>query len=261
MDLLVVDPLFRCFVSFLIVFCLDFDDIQKLSQNEDTKQLYARSDILLTMLPKSFCLSSFFVIVILFILQFVTIRGLLLSAMNTCEFEAPPALKSGEYNTDLPLLKGSVDLVVPSETGYNFLESQDFGAILRAHKKAVLFAVPGAFTPTCSAKHLPGFIERADEIRAKGVEEIYCLSVNDKYVMKSWAESTQNCLRNRIVLVADGNAEFTSALNAVNDRRSGRMGIRSQRYALIVENGAIVYAFRDSSGLANSSAENILLHL
>lgn len=192
-----------------------------------------------------------------FILQFVTIRGLLLSAMNTCEFEAHPAL----YNTDLLLLKGTVDLVVPSETGYNFLESQDFGAILRTHEKAVLFAVPGAFTPTCSAKHLPGFIERAAEIRAKGVEEIYCLSVNDKYVMRSWAESTQNCLQNRIVLVADGNAEFTSALNAVNDRRSGRMGIRSQRYALIVENGAIVHVFRDSSGLANSSAENLLSQL
>jgi peroxiredoxin len=156
---------------------------------------------------------------------------------------------------------GSVDLVVPSVDGYSFVDNQDFGEILRKHKKAVVFAVPGAFTPTCSGKHLPGFIEQANEMRSRGVEAIYCLSVNDKYVMKAWGESTLNCLSQSVILVADGNAAFTKAFGAENDRASGRMGLRSQRYGFIVEEGKVTHLFHDTSGLNKSSAENLLLHL
>lgn len=104
-----------------------------------------------------------------------------------------------------------------------------------ADKKIVLFALPGAFTPTCSASHLPGYVVNADELFAKGVDVIACLSVNDSFVMKAWAEA-QNA--EKITMIADGGAEFTKALGL--EMETGNFGgTRSQRYAMIVDNGKV----------------------
>ena len=106
-------------------------------------------------------------------------------------------------------------------------------------KKVVLFALPGAFTPTCSAAHLPGFVARHDEIKAKGVDTIACLSVNDHFVMKAWGED-QN-VEDNILMLADGNGSFTQALGLEIDRTAANMGIRSQRYAMIVDDGVVTH--------------------
>ena len=136
-------------------------------------------------------------------------------------------------------------------------EKVDLGSVLSSHKKAVLFAVPGAFTPTCSAQHLPGFIAKANELKSKGVEAIYCLSVNDRFVMRAWSEATPGCA-DSIKMIADGNADYTKALDLVKDATGSTMGIRSKRYAAIIENGKITSLQTDEKGLVNSSAEKIL---
>jgi len=108
-------------------------------------------------------------------------------------------------------------------------------AELFATKKVVLFAVPGAFTPTCSAAHLPGYVVSADELKAKGVDLIICLSVNDAFVMQAWGES-QNA--ENIMMLGDGDGSYTKALGLEMDT-AGFGGIRSQRYAMIIENGKV----------------------
>ena len=110
---------------------------------------------------------------------------------------------------------------------------------LLAGKKAVLFAVPGAFTPLCSAKHLPGFIEKAAEIKAKGVDAIYCLAVNDAFVMGAWAKDRG--AGDAVTLVADGSADFTKAMGLEMDGSNFGMGIRSQRYAAVIEDGVVTH--------------------
>lgn len=100
-------------------------------------------------------------------------------------------------------------------------------------KKVVLFAVPGAFTPTCSAKHLPGFVEHATDLKAKGVDTIICMSVNDAFVMQAWAQS-QN-VDGAITMLADGSAAFTKALGLELDLMGRGMGVRSQRFALVAD--------------------------
>ena len=104
-------------------------------------------------------------------------------------------------------------------------------------KKVVLFALPGAFTPTCSAKHLPGFVQNASAIRAKGVDTIACLSVNDAFVMGAWGKDQK--VGDKVMMLADGNAEFTRALGLENDNSSYGMGLRSKRYAMVVDNGVV----------------------
>jgi len=106
---------------------------------------------------------------------------------------------------------------------------------LFANKKVVLFAVPGAFTPTCSAAHLPGYVVSADELKAKGVDAIICLSVNDAFVMNAWGES-QNA--ENIMMLADGDGSYTKALGLSMDTAAFG-GIRSQRYAMIIDNGEV----------------------
>jgi peroxiredoxin len=103
-------------------------------------------------------------------------------------------------------------------------------------KKVVLFAVPGAFTPTCSAAHLPGFVVNADKIKAKGVAAIVCVSVNDAFVMDAWAKDKN---AEEIIMVGDGNGDFTEAMGLVLDGSGFGLGKRSQRYAMIVEDGVI----------------------
>jgi peroxiredoxin len=103
-------------------------------------------------------------------------------------------------------------------------------------KKVVLFALPGAFTPTCSAAHLPGFVANADKLKAKGVDDIVCLSVNDAFVMGAWGKA-QNA--DQVHMVADGNANFARAVGLELDLTARGMGVRSQRYAMIVEDGVV----------------------
>ncbi len=126
--------------------------------------------------------------------------------------------------------------------------------------KTVLFALPGAFTPTCSAKHLPGFIQNADAIRAKGVDRIVCLSVNDAFVMGAWAEAQG--AGDKVVLAADGNGDFTRAMGLDFDGSNFGMGIRSQRYAAVIENGVVTkLAVEAPMQFEVSSAEAILAAL
>ena len=98
------------------------------------------------------------------------------------------------------------------------------------NKKIVLFGIPGAFTPTCSEEHFPGYIKLYDKIISKGVNDIYCLSVNDKYVMKSWLISYSE--EHSIFGIADGNAQITTYFNLVSDKTSSHMGFRSQRFVM-----------------------------
>jgi len=126
--------------------------------------------------------------------------------------------------------------------------------------RAALFAVPGAFTPTCSARHLPGFIEKAAQIRAKGVDRIACTSVNDVFVMDAWAKD-QGADAD-IMMLADGNADFARAAGLVMDGSKFGMGDRSQRYAMIVNDGVIEALFvEEGGGFDVSSADHVLKHL
>jgi peroxiredoxin len=104
-------------------------------------------------------------------------------------------------------------------------------------KKVVLFAVPGAFTPTCSAKHLPGFVEKAGDIKGKGVDTIACLAVNDAFVMGAWGKA-QNT-GDKVLMLADGAAAFTKQLGLDLDLTGPGMGVRSKRYAMLVDNGTV----------------------
>jgi len=127
-------------------------------------------------------------------------------------------------------------------------------------KKVVLFAVPGAFTPTCSAKHLPGFVSKADEIKAKGVDSIICLAVNDAFVMDAWGKAQH--AGEAVVMAADGNAEFTRALGLEFDASAFGMGVRAQRFALIVDDGVVEGVFVEAPmKFQVSSAEAILEQL
>ncbi|MGH8994838.1 MAG: peroxiredoxin [Acidimicrobiales bacterium] len=126
--------------------------------------------------------------------------------------------------------------------------------------KVVLFAVPGAFTPTCSDHHLPGFVVRADEIRTKGVDTIACLSVNDPFVMGAWGKD-QN-VGEAVLMLSDGNGEFTKAMGLEMDGSGFGLGVRSQRYAAIIEDGVITSLFVEPNpGLDVSSAESVLAAL
>jgi len=124
-------------------------------------------------------------------------------------------------------------------------------------KKVVLFALPGAFTPTCSAKHLPGFVQSAEALRKKGVDAIACLSVNDAFVMGAWGKD-QN-VGDKVMMLADGNGEFTRALGLENDNSAYGMGQRSKRYAMVVENGVVKALNVEKPGAFEvSSAEAVM---
>jgi peroxiredoxin len=108
---------------------------------------------------------------------------------------------------------------------------------LFAGKKVVLFALPGAFTPTCSASHLPGYVVASDDLFAKGVDRIVCLSVNDAFVMDAWGQ--QHNADDQVMMIADGSGHFTRALGLELDLDAAGMGIRSQRYAMVVNDGVV----------------------
>ncbi len=124
-------------------------------------------------------------------------------------------------------------------------------------KKVVLFALPGAFTPTCSAKHVPGFVQHADDIRGKGVDTIACVSVNDAFVMNAWGKD-QNA-GDKVLMLADGNGEFTDKMGLGFDASGFGMGKRSQRYAMLVDNGTIKALNVEKPGAFDvSSAEAVM---
>ena len=129
---------------------------------------------------------------------------------------------------------------------------------LFAGKKVVLFALPGAFTPTCSASHLPGFVVNADKIKAKGVDEIVCLSVNDAFVMDAWGEA-QNA--EEIHMVADGNADFAKAVGLELDLIARGMGVRLQRFAMIVEDGVVKHLNVEAPGKFEISSAETMMEL
>lgn len=147
----------------------------------------------------------------------------------------------------------SVDLQIMGDGGPRNVNTNDlFGG-----KRVVLFALPGAFTPTCSAAHLPGFLVQADAIKNKGVDSIICLSVNDAFVMSAWGHD-QN-VEDQIVMAADGNGDFTRMIGLEMDGRGVGMGMRSQRYAMIVEDGVVTSLSIDKpKTFESSSAEAIL---
>jgi len=127
-------------------------------------------------------------------------------------------------------------------------------------KKIIIFGVPGAFTPTCSEKHLPGFYKNYNSFKLKGIEDIFCLSVNDPYVMKSWLSSYNQ--ENTIKGIADGNAEIANLLNVTSDKSSNYMGVRCDRFAMVVKNNIIDEIYIEKPGTLDvSSAENILTKL
>jgi len=124
-------------------------------------------------------------------------------------------------------------------------------------KKVVVFSVPGAFTPTCDAKHLPGFVQSADKIRAKGVDSIVCMAVNDVFVMNAWGKASK--VGDKIVMLADGNGEYAKALGLELDGRGYGMGQRGQRFAIIVKDGVATHVNVEAPGeFKVSSAEYVL---
>jgi peroxiredoxin len=125
-------------------------------------------------------------------------------------------------------------------------------------KKVVLFAVPGAFTPTCSVSHLPGFVVHVDDIKAKGVDTVACMSVNDVFVVDAWSKASN---AEHLLMLADGNADFTTAIGLTLDGTGFGMGTRSQRFAMVVDNGVVSLLNVDQAALEVSSAEAILAAL
>jgi peroxiredoxin len=124
------------------------------------------------------------------------------------------------------------------------------------NKKVVMFAVPGAFTPGCSLTHLPGYVVKADEIKAKGVDSIICMSVNDAFVMDAWGKA-QNA--EHIIMLADGNADLTKAMGLELDGNGFGMGIRCKRMAMVVDNGVVKhFVIEPPGGIVESSADAIL---
>ena len=128
------------------------------------------------------------------------------------------------------------------------------------NKKIVLFGIPGAFTPTCSEEHFPGYIRLYDQIINRGIDNIFCLSVNDKHVMKSWLISYSE--EHKIFGIADGNAEITRYFNLISDKTKNHMGFRSSRFAMIIDDNQVKEIKIENPGeLKVSSAENILKSL
>ena len=124
-------------------------------------------------------------------------------------------------------------------------------------KKVALFAVPGAFTPTCSQRHLPGYVEKAAELKAKGIDQIACVAVNDAFVMGAWGKAQD--VGDKVLMLADGSGDFTRAIGLELDRTKEGMGMRSQRYSMLVENGVVKALHVEQPGQFDvSSAEAML---
>jgi glutaredoxin/glutathione-dependent peroxiredoxin len=124
-------------------------------------------------------------------------------------------------------------------------------------KRVVLFSVPGAFTPTCHAKHLPGFVQHIDKLKAKGVDSVACLAVNDVFVMDAWAKASG--ASDKVLMLADGNADFTKALGLELDASGFGMGTRGKRFALVAKDGVVTHLNVESAGEFRVSAAEFVL--
>ncbi|KAF0117172.1 MAG: AhpC/TSA family protein [Hyphomonadaceae bacterium] len=124
-------------------------------------------------------------------------------------------------------------------------------------KKVALFALPGAFTPTCSARHLPSYIEKLPELKAKGIDAIACTAVNDVFVMGAWAKDQG--IKGEIIMLADGSANFAKAIGLDFDGSAFGMGIRSQRYGMVVDDGIVTHLFVEKGGEYKVSAAEYML--
>ncbi len=151
---------------------------------------------------------------------------------------------------------------LPSDVSLNYFDGEGnmkeitVGELTKG-KKVVLFAVPGAFTPTCSLKHLPGFIERADELKSKGVDTIACVSVNDAFVMDAWGKTVG--ADGKVLMLADGSAVFAKSIGAELDLNDKGLGMRSRRYAMLVDDCVVkVLNMEEGGAFTVSSAEDIL---
>lgn len=149
-----------------------------------------------------------------------------------------------------------VTVKVPSSEGPKSVQT---GEVLGSGK-VVLFAVPGAFTPTCSDYHLPGYVLRAEDFKAKGVDTVACVAVNDAFVMGAWGEFRE--VGDKVLLLADGAADFTKALGLDIDLSGGGMGVRSKRYAMVLQDGVVTdLELEEGLGLEVSSADSVLAKL
>ena len=147
-------------------------------------------------------------------------------------------------------------LVRMTENGPEKVETKDYFA----GRRIALFSVPGAFTPTCSARHLPGFIDKADALRAKGIDEVVGTAVNDAFVMGAWGKSAG--ADGKVTLLADGNADFVKALGLEMDGSAYGMGTRGKRFAMVVNDGKVEKLFVEAPGeFRVSSAEHMLAEL
>ncbi|MEA1071248.1 peroxiredoxin [Sphingomonas sp. LY29] len=154
-------------------------------------------------------------------------------------------IQVGERLPDVPLTLATAEGPIPVQTGEFF-----------KGKKVALFAVPGAYTPTCSARHLPSFVEKAEELKAKGVDEIVGTSINDPFVMGAWNKDAGS---EAITMLADGNGEFAEAIGLSMDASKFGMGKRSQRYSMIVNDGVVEQLNVEAPGeYSASSAETLL---
>jgi glutaredoxin/glutathione-dependent peroxiredoxin len=155
-------------------------------------------------------------------------------------------IKVGDRIPDMTLTRATAEGPQPIETGAYF-----------AGRKVALFSVPGAFTPTCSARHLPGFVERANEFAGKGVDEVACVSVNDAFVLQAWA--AQAGAEGKVTMLADGNGDFAEALGLAADFSKFGMGKRGQRWSAIVDDGVVSELNVEEPGAFRvSSAEYML---
>lgn len=155
-------------------------------------------------------------------------------------------IKTGESLPETTLTK-------VTESGPEQVSAADFFK----GRKVALFAVPGAFTPTCSAKHLPGFVDRAEELKAKGVDEIACISVNDAFVMGAWSKASD--AGQAVTMLADGNGDFAKAVGLEMDGSKFGMGQRSQRYSMVVNDGVVETLNVEAPGAFEvSSADHML---
>jgi peroxiredoxin len=158
------------------------------------------------------------------------------------------AIQVGDKLPDVPLTIATEDGPQPTTSGEYF-----------AGKRVALFAVPGAFTPTCSARHLPSYVDKAEELKGKGVDEIACISVNDPFVMRAWGDRDGS---SDITMLADGNGAFADAVGLTMDGSKFGMGQRSQRYSMIVNDGVVEQLNVEAPGeYRASSAEHMLEQL
>ncbi len=163
-----------------------------------------------------------------------------------------------------------VGQALPNATLYEFFDEETGGCSIGPNafqvsdlikgKKIVIFGLPGAYTPTCSAKHVPGFVAHHDKLKAKGIDEIWCVSVNDAFVMGAWGRELGT--KGKVRMFGDGNAEFSKAIDLTLDLTARGLGLRSNRYAMIVENGIVKKVSVEEAGKFEvSSAEAVLAGL